>query len=229
MLQLLYCCLALAGLSDQPYLTWTSEISKETTLPVTAGEKLSPNDLARLADAKPILPYHDMTCGVRLEDGAVWLGTHHGVIYRTPQMTRWRVFHSRRWLPSDQVEDLSVDQSGGIWVKTSVGVAKLSRRETTLDKKMAAIEEQLQQHHVRLGLVGAIELIDAAKPSDGWWQPSSDNDGLWTSLYVAAESFRFGTTADPAAKKNARESLKGLMFLEQVTGIPGFCAQLLSG
>jgi hypothetical protein len=225
MLQLLYGFLLLAGLSDQPYLTWVSEVAKGTELPETVGQKLSANDLARLADSKPVLPYSDLTCGVRLDDGAVWVGAKQGLMYRTSQMPRWRLFHTRRWLPADQIDDLAVDKTGTVWVKTSGGLAKLSRRETTLDQKMAQIEEQLRQQHVRLGLVGAIELVNPHNPAEGWWQPSSDNDGLWTSLYVAAEAFRFGATGDPTAKANAAESLRALLLLEQITGIPGFCAR----
>jgi hypothetical protein len=58
-----------------------------------------------------------------------------------------------------------------------------------------------------------------------WTQPDDDNDGLWTSLYVAAEAFRYAATGDPQAKRNAWESLHALMFLEKVTGIPGFIAR----
>jgi hypothetical protein len=55
---------------------------------------------------------------------------------------------------------------------------------------------------------------------------------LWTALYVAAECFRFavaqreGRTAEAEeARQNAIESLKALLFLEQVTGIAGFPAR----
>lgn len=225
MLHVLSTLLLLAGMSDQPYLAWTTETVKETVLPATIGQKLSPNDLARLVDSKPRLPFHDLTCGIRLDDGSQWVGSKRGLMYRTPQMNRWRLFHSRRWLADDHVEDLSIDQSGTVWVKTPGGVVRLGRREMTLEKKVAQINDELQRNHVRLGMVGDIELVDAAKPTATWWQPSSDNDGLWTSLYVAAEAFRYGTTGDPDAKKNAWESLKALMFLEEVTGIPGFCAR----
>lgn len=217
--------LLLAGISDQPYLAWHSETIKDAALPATVGQKLSPNDLARLVDAPPTLPYSDLTCGVRLDDGTQWVGSKQGLMYRTAQMNRWRVFHSRRWLPSDQVVDLAVDGSGAVWAQTAAGMAKISRRETTLDKKIAQIDDDLQRSHIRLGMVGSIELMDANKPTASWWQPSSDNDGLWTALYVAAEAFRFGTTGDPQAKKNAWESMKALIFLEEVTGIPGFAAR----
>lgn len=225
MLHLLSTLLLLAGISDQPYLAWTSEAVKETSLPATVGQVLSQNDLARLVDSKPTLPSHELTCGVKLEDGTLWVGSKQGLMYRTGQMNRWRLFHSRRWLTNDHVEELAVDSSGNVWVRTPAGIVKIGRREMTLDKKMAQINDNLQRNHLRLGFVGSIELVDPAKPAAGWVQHSDDNDGLWTALYVGSEAFRYGTTGDPDAKKNAWESLKALMFLEEVTGIPGFCAR----
>ena len=67
-----------------------------------------------------------------------------------------------------------------------------------------------------------------ASPADsdaGHRQYTNDNDGLWTSYYVAAEAFRYAVTGDPQAKINARRSLEALMFLERITGIPGFAAR----
>lgn len=221
---LLAWCL-LGGVSDQTYLTWVSEPVKEPALPASVGEKLSTNDLARLVDAKPPLPYTDVTSGVRLPDGALWVGAKRGLMFRAPQAPRWRLFHSRRWLPNDHVVDIAIDAAGAVWVKTPAGVVRLSRRETTLEKKIDGIEQELQRRHVRHGLVGSTDPGDPTKPDGGIWQGSSDNDGLWTSIYVAAEALRYAVTQDPEAKKNAAASLEALLFLEEVTGIPGFVAR----
>src|SRR5262245_26665974 len=110
MLHVLSTLLLLAGISDQPYLAWTTETVKDGALPATVGQKLSPNDLARLVDSKPQLPSSEVTCGVRLDDGSQWVGSKRGVMYRTPHMNRWRLFHSRRWLADYHVQDLAVDQ-----------------------------------------------------------------------------------------------------------------------
>jgi hypothetical protein len=56
---------------------------------------------------------------------------------------------------------------------------------------------------------------------------STDNDGLWTAMYVAAESFRFAVTKAPDASANARAGMQALMRLEAITGIPGFPARSL--
>jgi len=56
-------------------------------------------------------------------------------------------------------------------------------------------------------------------------QEASDNDGLWTAIYTAAESFRWAVTKDPEARRMASETCRALRFLEEVTGIPGFPAR----
>jgi hypothetical protein len=55
----------------------------------------------------------------------------------------------------------------------------------------------------------------------------SDNDGLWTALYVAAESFRYAVTRSREARKRASSSLGAMMWLEEITGIPGFPARAI--
>jgi putative methionine-R-sulfoxide reductase with GAF domain len=54
---------------------------------------------------------------------------------------------------------------------------------------------------------------------------STDNDGLWTAMYVAAESFRFKVTGDPAARDNARRGMQAIVRLEEITGRRGFPAR----
>jgi hypothetical protein len=110
-------------------------------------------------------------------------------------------------------------------VQTAGGIVRLTQQTTTLDAKMAAILAELRSRHLREGLVGAIHGMPPGEPSESWTQDTDDNDGLWTSLFVAAEAFRYGTTGDPDAKKNAWESLRALMLLEEVTGISGFAAR----
>ena len=46
---------------------------------------------------------------------------------------------------------------------------------------------------------------------------TTDNDGLWTSLLVAAEAFRYGVTKDVFAKNSAWNLFKGMQFLVDVS------------
>jgi hypothetical protein len=83
---------------------------------------------------------------------------------------------------------------------------------------------RIQERHLRWGLTADSTLRVAGDVSTN--QPrSSDNDGLWTAMYVAAESFRFKVTGDPAARANARRGMEAIVRLEQITGRPGFPAR----
>jgi hypothetical protein len=62
---------------------------------------------------------------------------------------------------------------------------------------------------------------------DGAVQEISDNDGLWTSLYIASQSFRYAATQSAEAKSNAWRSMQALLRLESITGIPGFPARAI--
>ncbi|HEY2840399.1 MAG TPA: hypothetical protein VGJ26_14680, partial [Pirellulales bacterium] len=221
----LLCCLALMAANDEKYLAWVAEPADVAALPKSVGTPLSADDLAKLVRAEPTMPFDDAKSGVRAASGAIWVPCSRGVMYLAPGAARWRLFHSRAWLPADDVQGLSLAADGSVIVQTVAGFGRLKQQSTTLDAKMATINSMLQKYHVREGLVAEIYSKEAGRFDRGHVQPSSDNDGLWTSLYVAAEAFRYAVTGDESAKKNARRSLEALMFLERITGIPGFAAR----
>jgi len=99
-------------------------------------------------------------------------------------------------------------------------------RPMTLEAKADLFERRLQERHDYEGFIRSSEL---ARPGDlaSAILPPSDNDGLWTSIYVGAEAFRFAVTKQPEARQRARRSMEAMMRLEQVTGIPGFPARAM--
>lgn len=222
-MNILLCALALFAVNDEKYLAWVAE--PVSTMPASVGARLSADELAAIDRTQPVPPFTDLTVGVRAPDGSVWLGSHHGLMQLASGGTQWRVFHSRRWLPADDVQDISVAGNSMIVVKTSAGLGRLSRQPTTLDEKMKQVNDALQEYHLRDGMVTEIRLQEPGKIDVGHMSHTNDNDGLWTAMYVASEAFRYGATGDPQAKKNARRSLEALMFLERVTGISGFAAR----
>ncbi len=224
-MQSLVICLAALAASDAKDLEWVAEPTPATALPATSGKRLSEAELAALTEGQPRVPFKQLTVGVRMADGTLWVGSPHGLMQLPPQGQRWRLFHSRRWLPADDVQDLSISAEGAVVVKTSAGFGKLLAQKRSLEEKMASINDMLQKHHLRNGLVTHISLREPGNLATASVQPTNDNDGLWTSLYVAAEAFRYGATGDPTAKRNARRSLEALMFLERITGISGFVAR----
>lgn len=46
---------------------------------------------------------------------------------------------------------------------------------------------------------------------------TTDNDGLWTSIALAAEAFRYQVTGDEEAKENAWSLFLGMQFLNNVS------------
>ncbi|MFO0949504.1 MAG: hypothetical protein U1D30_26920 [Planctomycetota bacterium] len=211
--------------SHEPFPVWVAERVEESQLPESIGERLGVAELLSLPQEKPTLPFAELTAGVRLPNRDLWVGSPRGLMYLEKGAPRWRLFHSRRWLPDDHVQAISVNAEGEVFVKTPSGVGKIYQRTITCDQKMAEINDVLQKQHVREGLIASTNLKSAGDLMNAAVQSSNDNDGLWTSLYIAAEAFRYAVTGDLQAKKNARRSLDALMFLEKVTEIPGFAAR----
>jgi len=57
---------------------------------------------------------------------------------------------------------------------------------------------------------------------------TGENDGLWSSLVLAAEAYRYATTHDPSARAALATLLHGEQLRMQITGVPGlFVRQLI--
>jgi hypothetical protein len=210
---------------DAPFQTLIPDHRPGNSLPQGIGHKLTAVEIDAIRTGNPVPPYKTIQAAVRLDDGTLWIGSRSGLFTRKPGEPRWRLYHSRRWLPADNVTDVSISKEGVISALTPAGIGRLSPRPETLAAKIEAIETMIRKHHVREGLITSIVVNKPGDIGSGYSQPDNDNDGLWTSLYVAAEAFRYGVTREPAAKEHAWQSLKALMFLEEVTGISGFCAR----
>jgi hypothetical protein len=154
---------------------------------------------------------------------AVWVGTRRGAIRYSDNYRRHEYFAGRRWLPDDHVTGIAVDGDTA-WIETPQGYARIEYGMTTLAEKSEAFVRRIQERHVRWGLTADSTLRTAGDLSTNQTR-STDNDGLWTAMYVAAESFRFKVTGDAAARENARRGMQAILRLEAITGRPGFPAR----
>jgi hypothetical protein len=84
----------------------------------------------------------------------------------------------------------------------------------------------VMNRHNRLGLLSDCTLTDPGNRSSCYLH-DSDNDGLWTSLNVAGEAFRYAVQQTPEAKQSAWKHFEGLLLLNRVTGIKGLMARSL--
>lgn len=184
----------------------------------------------RLYDGTDGLPYNDFTTIASGEDGVVWFGTRMGAIRYDG--TRWSYRQGLSWVPDDVIRDIAVDDKGNAWFATGRGVGVIERRAMTLAEKAAYFSEELDKYNRRTPYGYVLEARLAA-PGDKtqWTNHDSDNDGLWTAMYGAAECFRYGATRAPAAKERATKAFEALRFLSEVTqggahpAPPGFPAR----
>ncbi len=156
-------------------------------------------------------------------DGALWVGTAAGLAYRKGES--WRVRQGRRWLPGDDVRDLAFGVDGTAWVATDRGVGALSVREISLAEKAEHFHGILEARHVRPP--GIVEKCRLRVPGDlTTWEPmDDDNDGGYTALALAMESYRYAATKDPRALAAARRAFGACETLRMITGVPGFLAR----
>ena len=175
-------------------------------------------------------PFEDLRILTTNFQGQIWLASTNGAVcfdQRSSDLwTRWRVFSGRRWLTDNDVKNISIDPSapGQIWVRTASGVSLIDFQEYSLEKKAAFFEDRIQKRHVRHGLVADCSFIVPGNLSKSF-PISTDNDGLWSAIYIAAECYRYVATGAPEARRNALRSIEALIRLEAITGIPGFPAR----
>jgi hypothetical protein len=174
-------------------------------------------------DGKPVARHTPAEGIPRDTAGGIWVGTQVGAARWDGHY--WSVRHGRRWLLDDNVIDIAPDLAGGVWVLTAAGVSHIAAQQMTLAEKARYFDEVTEARHVREpGLVEKIHLPKAGS-LEGWKPEDDDNDGEYTSQYLAAQAFRYAVTKDPAAKAQARRSWKAITFLQEVTRTDGFIAR----
>lgn len=157
--------------------------------------------------------------------GEMWVGTQGGVSIFKSDGTH-TVRHSRRWLPSDDVIAMDATPSGrAVWVLTRGGLSKISEAPMTLEDKADYFDRITEARHVRPpGFVEKIVLNVPGSLQD--WRPEDDdNDGEYTSQYMAAQAYRYAATGSQDALEKARRSWKALTFLVDVNGTDGFISR----
>jgi hypothetical protein len=169
------------------------------------------------------LPSISIQCVEQGPNGEMWVGTDRGIARYDGRS--WSVRHSRRWLAGDDVRDIAFDSHGTAWIATNNGVSAIKRKSMSLAEKADYFLDICLARHVREP--GLVEKCLLSTPGDiNTWQPrDDDNDGQYTGMYLASESFRHAATKDRRAKANAKKAFEALRFLQTVTETPGFVAR----
>lgn len=178
------------------------------------------------------LPYHEITVIAEESPTVLWFGTKRGAIRFDEHTDTVQYFAGMRWLPADEITGIGFEKRAPgntpdcivVWLETPKGFSRIEHKPMTLAEKANAFSDRVQKRHVRWGQTSDSHLRVPGDLSSNQ-MVSSDNDGLWTAMYVAAEAFRFKVTGEAAARVNAKQGMQALLRLEEITGIPGFPAR----
>lgn len=179
-----------------------------------------------------LLPVTPVTVIKQADEQTVYLGTARGLIRYSihPGEIPIRYLAGKRWLADDQVLGIGLGERNAatgeneVWIETAAGYSRISEKLTTLAAKARLFEERIRLRHVRHGMTSDSILTRPGDTSSNR-TVSSDNDGLWTALYVAAECFRYKVTGETEARQFARQGMDALIRLEEITNHPGFPAR----
>jgi hypothetical protein len=182
----------------------------------------------KVLTGKDGLPILSVTGIAEAQQGKLWLSTSQGAVLFIPSAgpdARSFYFAGPRYLADDNVLQIVAGRNHA-WIRTRTGISFIAFEPYTLEQKSGLFIKRIQQRHHRHGYVAGCDLLRAGDPSSFRMTPD-DNDGLWTSIYVAAECFRYASTHSTSALANARTSLEAMLRLVSITGIPGYPARSL--
>ena len=152
----------------------------------------------------------------------LWFGSENGAFLQEPD--RFRYFAGRRWLDHNKVVDITSDSRGDLYFLTPTGLNKVKYITQTLAEKTKKIEDDIRKYHMRFGWVNEFRY---GSPGDLKTAHSmdNDNDGLWTSLYLGSQAFKYAVTGEELAKRYVWESFECYERLLTVNPLKGFPAR----
>ncbi|MBQ6018553.1 MAG: hypothetical protein IJL26_00100 [Clostridia bacterium] len=170
----------------------------------------------------PAAPVNDMYFAA---DGAKYFACDTGIIILKNGKLRYLTY--RRWLPSPKVRTLAVNDNGDILALTDAGASLITAVTMTPEQKADYFDALTEKYFLREDGWCVSRRLTKPGDLDSGFLRATDNDGLYTGLYAAAQSFRYAVTGDETAKKRARRAVDALIKLTQITGIPGFPARAI--
>jgi hypothetical protein len=201
-------------------LTCIEVISDKLLVGTTEGYfEISTKTKTQVGDIVNKLPWTEITTISEI-DGNTWFGSTWGA-FMLSKSGKYNYYASERWLPSDSVLDITKGPENSVLILTDKGLGKICYREMTLYGKAMFFEKQVRERHIRNGLNATVSGMKRGDITSGSLE-DSDNDGLWTSMYLAAETFRYAVTRSEEALQNVRESLDAMERLYTINPVPGF-------
>lgn len=179
---------------------------------------------SRVLTPKDGCPSWYINCINKDANGTMWVGTDVGIVRFLKDGSHSLRF-SNRWLIDDHVNDIAFDSKGTAWIATSNGVSAILKRKMTLASKQAYFYDVLMKRHIRAPWTAGQCHLNIAGDITSWQAEDDDNDGEYTGVYLAMESFRYAATKSLDASDKAKKAFAFLTMQEAVTGGDGYFAR----
>lgn len=176
----------------------------------------------QVGDINRKLPWPAVTV-VREIHGNLWLGSERGA-FMLKEEGGFNYYYGERWLPGEEVMDIAEGSDDTVLILTEGGMAKILFENMTLYDKAMFYEKQVRQRHMRYGFNSTLVGMEKGNFDTGRLG-DSDNDGLWTAMYLGGEAFRYAVEPSEEVLQNIRESLAAMERLYSINPVPGFPAR----
>jgi hypothetical protein len=168
------------------------------------------------------LPVTKITA-VKEVNGKVWFGSDLGA-FALRADGKFDYYFGERWLPGNTVTAIAQGPKNSVLVLTTKGLGQIQFKSMTLEEKAKMFDQQVRLRHIRNGFNSQLTGLSHGDLSSGFTE-DSDNDGLWTAMYLGGQIFRYAATKDPDALQNCRESMDAMERLFTVNPVAGFPAR----
>jgi len=181
--------------------------------------ELDANSFSERSSLQKELPWTDIRCVRRIGE-KLWFGTSRGA-FALNRDGRIDYYASKRWLVDDTVVDISKGPDDCVLILGPNGLSIIHFEMMTLQQKAGHFDKLTRKRHVRYGLNSALTLSKPGDLSTGTLI-DQDNDGLWTSMYLAGELFRYAVTKSEESLQNCYESFEAMERLTYINPLEGF-------
>ena len=168
------------------------------------------------------LPCPELTF-IKEINGNLWFGSEKGAFMRRED-GKFNYYFGERWMPGEKVVHMAAGDDKSVLVLTDKGLGKICFKEMTLQDKASFYEQQVRQRHIRYGFNASLDGMEKGNIHSGRLS-DSDNDGLWTAMYLGSQIFRYAATRSAEALQNCRESMDAMERLYSINPVPGFPAR----
>ncbi|MCP4262196.1 MAG: hypothetical protein GY774_32540 [Planctomycetes bacterium] len=181
--------------------------------------ELDANTFGQRSALKKELPCVDIRC-IRQIGEKVWFGTPRGA-FALHSNVQTDYYASKRWILDDMVIDLAKGPNNSVLILGPDGLSIIHFKMMTLQQKARHFDKLTRTRHIRYGFNSALNLSRTGDLSSGRLI-DTDNDGLWTSMYLAGELFRYDVTKSQDALQNCYEAFDAMERLTYINPLEGF-------